>query len=169
MKKIWKRRNEEGVSPVIATILMVAITVVLAAVLYVMVIGLVDDDRGRTPAGALSVDVRGATEVLITFGLFDPAPEPLDIKVRITNNSDLADVIEFSFGGVPGAETVDMVATGGASATYTDMNYNGNEVNSGDYIVAHGLNPHTSYKIDIYFSPTQSLCQIAGNTDFNLP
>lgn len=38
MKMIW--RNEEGVSPVIAVILMVAITVVLAAVLYVMVSGM---------------------------------------------------------------------------------------------------------------------------------
>lgn len=38
MKKIW--RNEEGVSPVIAVILMVGITVVLAAVLYVMVAGM---------------------------------------------------------------------------------------------------------------------------------
>ena len=38
MKKIW--RNEEGVSPVIAVILMVGITVVLAAVLYVMVSGM---------------------------------------------------------------------------------------------------------------------------------
>jgi len=38
MKKSWKiRKDLEGVSPVIATILMVAITVVLAAVLYVMV------------------------------------------------------------------------------------------------------------------------------------
>ncbi len=35
------RKDEQGVSPVIATILMVAITVVLAAVLYVMVSGLI--------------------------------------------------------------------------------------------------------------------------------
>ena len=35
------RKDEEAVSPVIATILMVAITVVLAAVLYVMVSGLI--------------------------------------------------------------------------------------------------------------------------------
>ncbi|MDH4123163.1 MAG: type IV pilin N-terminal domain-containing protein [Thermoplasmata archaeon] len=40
MKKIWAlRKATEAVSPVIATILMVAITVVLAAVLYVMVLG----------------------------------------------------------------------------------------------------------------------------------
>lgn len=38
MNKVW--RNEEGVSPVIAVILMVGITVVLAAVLYVMVSGM---------------------------------------------------------------------------------------------------------------------------------
>ena len=39
MRKVWAmRKNEEAVSPVIATILMVAITVVLAAVLYVMVL-----------------------------------------------------------------------------------------------------------------------------------
>ncbi|MEE9116034.1 MAG: archaellin/type IV pilin N-terminal domain-containing protein, partial [Thermoplasmata archaeon] len=39
-RKSFIRKDEEGVSPVIATILMVAITVVLAAVLYIMVIGL---------------------------------------------------------------------------------------------------------------------------------
>jgi flagellin-like protein len=38
LKKKWvSLRSEDGVSPVIATILLVAITVVLAAVLYVMV------------------------------------------------------------------------------------------------------------------------------------
>jgi len=35
-----RRRNDRGVSPIIATILLVAITVVLAAVLYVLVAGL---------------------------------------------------------------------------------------------------------------------------------
>ena len=38
MKKVY--RKEEGVSPVIATILMVAITVVLAATVYIMVAGI---------------------------------------------------------------------------------------------------------------------------------
>jgi len=40
-KRMPVRKDREGVSPVIATILMVAITVVLAAVLYVMVSGLI--------------------------------------------------------------------------------------------------------------------------------
>jgi len=55
MKRSWVvRKNDEAVSPVIATILMVAITVVLAAVLYVMVTGLL--------AGP------GATKPQVTFG-----------------------------------------------------------------------------------------------------
>ena len=40
MKTVFGRKNKSAVSPVIGTILMVAITVVLAAVLYVMVAGL---------------------------------------------------------------------------------------------------------------------------------
>ena len=49
MKKVYKK--DDAVSPVIATILMVAITVVLAAVLYVMVIGF-GGTGGSTPAGS---------------------------------------------------------------------------------------------------------------------
>src|SRR3989442_8699257 len=48
------REDESAVSPVIATILMVAITVVLAAVLYVMVSGLLTGP--------------GATRPVVTFG-----------------------------------------------------------------------------------------------------
>ncbi len=69
MKRIWKTttpskkasRKDEAVSPVIATILMVAITVVLAAVLYVMVMGMVDDPGGETVPLALSGSGRTTT------------------------------------------------------------------------------------------------------------
>ena len=61
-----ENRNEEAVSPVIATILMVAITVVLAGVLYVWASSLADDSTGggldtyqfsdRDAAGSMSSD-----------------------------------------------------------------------------------------------------------------
>ena len=54
------RKDESAVSPVIATILMVAITVVLAAVLYVMVSGLISGPGG-TPQ-ALGVSVTKSTD-----------------------------------------------------------------------------------------------------------
>ncbi|MFP3871716.1 MAG: archaellin/type IV pilin N-terminal domain-containing protein [Candidatus Aenigmatarchaeota archaeon] len=47
------KRNEEGVSPVIATILMVAITVVLAATLYMMV-GDIGGDTTSSTAGRIT-------------------------------------------------------------------------------------------------------------------
>ena len=49
MKKSWKKKS--AVSPVIATILMVAITVVLAAVLYVMVMGFGSSPSNNPTAG----------------------------------------------------------------------------------------------------------------------
>ncbi len=54
MKKMWKmRKDKSAVSPVIATILMVAITVVLAAVLYVMVMGFGGSTGTTAPAVTL--------------------------------------------------------------------------------------------------------------------
>lgn len=93
MKKIWKtRKGREGVSPVIATILMVAITVVLAAVLYVMVLqfqpppdfdlglGLSQEDRTTTTVSLMvasapnNAKVEG-TEISITR---DGIPTPVN-------------------------------------------------------------------------------------------
>ncbi|HKZ90090.1 MAG TPA: archaellin/type IV pilin N-terminal domain-containing protein [Thermoplasmata archaeon] len=49
------RKDEQAVSPVIATILMVAITVVLAAVLYVMVSGLLVGPGGGPRSMGISI------------------------------------------------------------------------------------------------------------------
>jgi flagellin-like protein len=49
MKRVSIRKDVMGVSPVIAVILMVAITVVLAGVLYVWVTGLSDLDEKKAP------------------------------------------------------------------------------------------------------------------------
>ena len=74
MKKLWLiRKDQEAVSPVIATILMVAITVVLAAVLYVMVSGLLGGGAGGTrpvvtfassvPTGGLSPNITATISI----------------------------------------------------------------------------------------------------------
>jgi len=51
---MWKIKNKEAVSPVIGVILMVAITVVLAAVLYVWVSGFMGGGGAMTPTMAMS-------------------------------------------------------------------------------------------------------------------
>ncbi|HEV2166903.1 MAG TPA: archaellin/type IV pilin N-terminal domain-containing protein [Thermoplasmata archaeon] len=55
----WRKKAKRGVSPIIATILLVAITVVLAAVLYVLISGLTRGP-GNTPLGS-AMAVSGAT------------------------------------------------------------------------------------------------------------
>ena len=85
MKKIWKiRKNSEAVSPVIATILMVAITVVLAAVLYVMVMGF-NTGTNNTPTGAFTgtpASVTGGYKM--SFGAFSQDVKFVDSKVVLT-------------------------------------------------------------------------------------
>lgn len=49
-KRRWRQKSKRGVSPIIATILLVAITVVLAAVLYILISGLTKGP-GNTPLG----------------------------------------------------------------------------------------------------------------------
>ncbi len=58
------RRDEEAVSPVIATILMVAITVVLAAVLYVMVSGLITSPGSTPKTIGISVTSSGGNWIM---------------------------------------------------------------------------------------------------------
>jgi flagellin-like protein len=48
--RLWRRKKQRAVSPIIATILLVAITVVLAAVLYILISGLTKGP-GNTPIG----------------------------------------------------------------------------------------------------------------------
>jgi len=67
------RKDEQAVSPVIATILMVAITVVLAAVLYVMVSGLLGGQTSNRP--------------VLTFGPLQPTPGNMSFSVASVSQS----------------------------------------------------------------------------------
>jgi flagellin-like protein len=94
MKRIW--RNKEGVSPVIATILMVAITVVLAAVLYVMVSGYMTGGGGTPASGSLTYlsGSSNPTEGNATFTLALNTPaNPLVTEITITILDDNGDPV----------------------------------------------------------------------------
>ncbi len=78
-------RKKEGVSPVIAVILMVAITVVLAAVLYVMVINILPDDpEGITVVAASKSQITNGWRINIDNGKFDVAS---DTDAYVEDNS----------------------------------------------------------------------------------
>jgi flagellin-like protein len=86
MKKIWtSRKNDEAISPVIATILLVAITVVLAAVLYTMVLGIGDVSTDTT----IVTMAKSSTESQYKYTVYSVSsknPLPLtDVNVIIKN------------------------------------------------------------------------------------
>jgi len=71
-ERSWRKARKRGVSPIIATILLVAITVVLAAVLYVLISGLTHGTGAAplgtnfswgTPVNATSVSTTGCGAV----------------------------------------------------------------------------------------------------------
>ncbi|MEW6069748.1 MAG: archaellin/type IV pilin N-terminal domain-containing protein, partial [Candidatus Thermoplasmatota archaeon] len=83
-----KIREKEAVSPVIGVILMVAITVVLAAVLYVWVSGFMGGGGAMTPVGALAIPALGAggSHYNITVNSVSPATDPAKIKWYILDS-----------------------------------------------------------------------------------
>jgi flagellin-like protein len=58
-ERSWRRKNKRGVSPIIATILLVAITVVLAAVLYILVQQYTKSGTGSVPQSITYVNSGG--------------------------------------------------------------------------------------------------------------
>ena len=172
MKRIWKtRRNEEAVSPVIATILMVAITVVLAAVLYVMVIGF-GGGGGSTPAGAWnSVAPLNQTAGKMVFGAFTEDVQPLDLKLFVTINNAAAGTITIpSNTGTPAPVLMNWVGGPGATAKYFDYNPAGGEINSGDYITLDGLVSGSVYSFEVFHVPTDATVTMTGaNSQFTTP
>ncbi|MGE4275347.1 MAG: type IV pilin [Candidatus Methanomethylophilaceae archaeon] len=114
MKKLWNaRKDSEGVSPVIATILMVAITVVLAAILMVMVMGMTGGETA--PSATITATGDG---------------ENVTVTVAFISKTVPADQITFAVGDEPavtptwvgGATSV----VSGSVATFSSTSTTGN-------------------------------------------
>jgi len=133
MKKIWRiRKDSEAVSPVIATILMVAITVVLAAVLYVMVMGF-GGPSSQTPTGAFTTATKvSATEEKIMFGAISPEVKFIDCKLVIDPADE--DPATWNMATSASGAPWDFNTTAPKlTVTYTDLGADG-KISVGDYI-----------------------------------
>ena len=134
MKKTWKlRRNAEAVSPVIATILMVAITVVLAAVLYVMVMGFSQGGGANTPSAAMSKTpgTTANTNRITLISVTSTTVKPTDITIIVTGGATAAVVSGWTKSG----------------ATY---------LGAGDYFWVNSTIAGTSYLITLRYIPTSN-------------
>jgi len=67
-KELFTDDSDRGVSPVIGVILMVAITVILAAVIGAFVLGLGDQVSNNAPQASFDFDFSDDSEVAITHG-----------------------------------------------------------------------------------------------------
>ena len=172
-KRIWAiQRDSQGVSPVIATILMVAITVVLAAVLYVMVFQLGGGPPPNPPAGIWNdVGANSQTEGDLVFGQFSYRVERLDIKLLIkANGTEIGEISFLSNTGESPQELSWNNAPMGATASFYDYNAAGGSINQGDYITLSGLSPRTTYSITVFHLDTESIAEMSGaNPSFTTP
>ncbi|HTY46474.1 MAG TPA: type IV pilin N-terminal domain-containing protein, partial [Methanomassiliicoccales archaeon] len=134
-KKIWKmRKNKEAVSPVIATILMVAITVVLAAVLYVMVMGF-GTTNGSTPTATMTYAKASGSGNNDNYTFVVAGVTRNDVKW-----SDVASVVVVAGGDTAPAYAVTMPNTG--------------FVGAGDVVTITGLDATKSTSFTLKYTPT---------------
>ncbi len=130
MKKMWKKNNK-AVSPVIATILMVAITVVLAAVLYVMVMGFGGDGGGQAPTASLT---QSGNRLVIS----------------ISDSYNITDTTASIWFTVDGTKVL-FSAFGNANITFVDAGGDG-KVSESDYFEKTTAGADDTYEIQIVWS-----------------
>lgn len=113
--------DDRGVSPVIGVILMVAITVILAAVIGTFVIG-IGDDVEAAPQAQLSIDsVDGDTNVSIEHNGGD-ALDPDDLTLRFDDEDAVNDSTELGFFDDLGLEEGDFSAGDSVELTHDGDN-----------------------------------------------
>ena len=123
------RKDEQAVSPVIATILMVAITVVLAAVLYVMVSGLLTGPGPSKPFVTFSsVTKSNAATWTFTVASASPAVAPSNYKVNFAIGGTAGTAQNM---GASGTNVTSMATTPNVGVKWTDIGGEGT-VNAGD-------------------------------------
>jgi len=135
MKKIYKK--EEGVSPVIATILMVAITVVLAATVWLLVSGYMGGSTQTPLTMSLTYNAQESSNENATFDVTLSHPSqanPSNVKVTVKDSSGTT----YSATGI--GEGYSNAKKLGSSSSYkvyyVDLNGNG-KLDTGDQIIIH--------------------------------
>ena len=123
------RKDEAAVSPVIATILMVAITVVLAAVLYVMVSGLITPVGGNKPLVTFAAVDQSSGNATIAVAGASQSVSPSNYKVNLQVGSNTGSAVAMpTTGGLFATMTINSVVY---RIYWTDIG-GGNTINEGD-------------------------------------
>ena len=125
------RKRTEAVSPVVATILMVAMTVVLTALLYIMVLGMTGGNFGEsTRWGSVTLQIVDDTTFDAIFNKIEPTARPVDLRIIIEFNTSEG---TYNFQTNGDGELVFVSGTDICDINYTD-NADDNYVSTGDFL-----------------------------------
>ena len=163
MRKIRNIRKDDAVSPVIATILMVAITVVLAAVLYVMVMGMTGTSTTSASGNWSAMEKLDSTHAKLTFGKFTKDVSWTDIKVIVTGPSGADSVITFS-DNTPTAT----VSGGNVSAVSASDLASNDVINSGDSLTLTIDGTTGVFTVKVLDVQTGDVISMVGTTTFTM-
>ena len=158
MKDVRYIRKEKGVSPVIATILMVAITVVLAATVYIMVSGLGTTTTQQITGNFASKEMVDSDTWKLTFSTFNPETSIKNLKISISDGTNTA-TVQFSDDSNGASQTASL---GSATITiyYYDLADN-HKINTGDYLLIDGVSTGTTYTVTILDSEGNQICSVS--------
>ncbi len=156
MKKMYLKK-EEGVSPVIATILMVAITVVLAATVWLLVSGYMGGGTGTQITGSFaSKEIVKPGSWKLTFAQFQPSTNISSLKVSISAGGNTYTVTKWTYNTATNW-TATLSGTPTFGVYYHDLAGNG-VINSGDYLLLTGLTSGTTYTVTILDANGNQIC-----------
>ena len=131
----WK---DDAVSPVIATILMVAITVVLAAVLYLLVSGLISGGTQKPTVSLTQADLGTTTATVDVGGIDQTGKELSQFKaILLKNNSGSGTISHLS----NGASNLDL--------SFTDIDGGGTLIAGDRFTIT--IVANTDYELILYF------------------
>ena len=148
--------DERAVSPVIAVILMVAITVVLAAVLYVWALGFLEGTTKNPPTGSMIASEDGSGVWSIQIVKINPQVSINSVRwflLDVQGNTKADGLVTSVYGFLPGE---------GKAIMYIDNDFNG-KVSPGDKFEIHPGEPDsdlasvssvTDYSFRMKFEPT---------------
>ncbi|MFC6722214.1 type IV pilin [Halovenus amylolytica] len=151
------RNDDSAVSPVIGVILMVAITVILAAVIASFVLGLGDQTDDVSPNIQFDADYNisdystNANNTVISINTADADADADNIYIR--GSYDEGNIDE-TWGSVSEISAGESVRVGGANATGVDIDLGGgNDLRPGDEIVIVFETDSTSDQLETFTIP----------------
>ena len=158
IKNLFSTDEERAVSPVIGVILMVAITVILAAVIGAFVLDLGQGVESNVQAGA-SVETTGDGDdarVITTFTSRQDSATALEVTYSTTGDLDPDDPLVKSSGGTDAVDdTQDISDPGGTAVAYANWDSSGSGTAEVDVTVT-AVNGDRSTVIS---SPTRELVE----------